>query len=93
MAGLSGASAVNTRARTCDPFLRARLRVHQAPGVPHALWASSGPLGGKIFNDSGAFAPRDANCRSMMRAATRRFLFENFHGAKLCRFEGWLFEK
>ena len=37
MAGFSGASAVKTCARTCYPFLRTRLRVHQAPGIPHAL--------------------------------------------------------
>ena len=34
---ISGASAVNTRVHTCYPPAHTRLRVHWAPGIPHAL--------------------------------------------------------
>ncbi len=37
MPDVSGASAVNTRAHTQLTYARTRLRVHWAPGIPHAL--------------------------------------------------------
>ena len=43
MSGDLGELAVNTRVHTYDQYARTRLRVHWAPGIPHALcfWANN----------------------------------------------------
>src|ERR1700731_3305664 len=41
-AGMSGVFrwlAVNTRVHTCYQYAHTRLRVHRAPGIPHALYS------------------------------------------------------
>jgi hypothetical protein len=48
---ISGATAVNTRAHSTTTS-RTRLRVHWAPGIPHALW------GGRFIQRLGRVAPR-----------------------------------
>jgi hypothetical protein len=50
MPGESGATAVNTRVHTHYQYAHTRLRVHRAPGIPHAL-CSRGP---KFLQISGA---------------------------------------
>jgi hypothetical protein len=47
MPGVSGELAVNTRVHSTPLLSHARLRVHWAPGIPHAL------LGGTIMQASG----------------------------------------
>ena len=54
MPGDLGELAVNTRVHTYDQYARTRLRVHWAPGIPHALtWAE------KIYAPLGRIAPRE----------------------------------
>jgi hypothetical protein len=60
-AGMSGDFrwlAVNTRVHTCYQYAHTRLRVHRAPGIPHALWVQ----GRQIFcNNPGASRGGAAN--------------------------------
>src|SRR5512143_733403 len=51
---ISGATAVNTRVHSATTTWHTRLRVHWAPGIPHAL-----SLGGRFFQHLGRLAPRD----------------------------------
>jgi hypothetical protein len=53
MSGVSGKPVVTTAGAAVYPFLPARLRVHWAPGIPHALF------GRKITAKLGRIAPRE----------------------------------
>jgi hypothetical protein len=57
-AGMSGVFrwlAVNTRVHTCYQYAHTRLRVHRAPGIPHALCFQ----GGCFWQNLGRTAPRE----------------------------------
>src|ERR1700688_1623480 len=62
MLGVSGKPVVTTAGAAVYPFLPARLRVHWAPGIPHALF------GRKINAQLGRIAPRDREAVSDQRA-------------------------
>ena len=57
-----GATAVNTRAHFHTTHARTRLRVHRAPGIPHALF------GRRILAKLGRIAPRGVKaCPGLVR--------------------------
>src|SRR6266702_3131877 len=64
MPGDSGASAVNTRAHTSRPPARTGLRVHWAPGIPHALCLQKGE---RIRQNLGRVTPRSVEACLLLR--------------------------
>src|SRR6202035_3892319 len=71
MPGVSGELAVNTRTHTHYQYARTRLRVHWAPGIPHALSFE----GRKIHANLGRAARTRRCISSSLRAQRSNPLF------------------
>jgi len=70
MPGVSGELAVNTRAHTHYQYARTRLRVHWAPGIPHALIFQ----GATFRSNLGRNAPRECEAVFAVIASHRAAL-------------------
>jgi hypothetical protein len=69
MSGVFRWLAVNTRVHTCYQYAHTRLRVHRAPGIPHALCFQ----GGSFWQTSGVSRREIAKvCHSVIASEAKQ---------------------